>query len=67
MSAIERLIYLMLGMLMGCTLTLIVLGLPHLMDQPQLAMNYFTAASIAGFIALGGSIAVSAIKRKRPH
>jgi hypothetical protein len=65
MSAIERLILLLIGMLSGCALTLVVLGLPLAMDEPQLATTYFTAASIVGFIALGGGVAVSAIKRKR--
>ena len=67
MSAIERLILLLIGTLVGCALTLVVLGLPLLMDQPRLASNYFTAASIVGFIALGGGIAVSVAKRKRPQ
>lgn len=65
MSAIERLILLLIGTLAGCALTLVVLGLPLLMDQPRFASNYFTAASIVGFIALGGGIAVTVAKRKR--
>jgi hypothetical protein len=65
MSAIERLILLLIGMLVGCALTLVVLGFPLLMAQPRLATSYFTAASIVAFIALGGAIAMSAIKQKR--
>lgn len=67
MPAIERLIFLLIGTLVGCALTLVVLGLPLLMDQPRLASNYFTAASIVGFIALGGGIAASVAKQKRPQ
>lgn len=66
MSAIERLILLLIGTLVGCALTLVILGLPLWADQSRVASNYFTAASIVGFIALGGAIAVSAAKRKRP-
>jgi hypothetical protein len=66
MSVIERLILLLIGMLVGCSLTLVVLGLPLLGGQPALARTYVTAASIVGFIALGGSIAWGAIKLKRP-
>ena len=66
MTVVERLILLLIGTLVGCALTLVVLGLPLLMNQPWLASDYFTSASIVGFIALGGGIAMGVAKQKRP-
>lgn len=67
MSVVERLSLFVIGMLAGCAVTLVGLGLPLLPTEPQLATNCFTAASIAGFAALAASIVLSATRRKRPY
>jgi len=65
MSVIERLTLLLIGTLVGCATTLVVLAMPLLTDQPTSASNYATAGSIVAFIALGASLALSATNRKR--
>lgn len=66
MKALERLVLVGIGVLVGAAITLIIIALPLLLNQTSAAMGYVTAASIIAVVGLAAAIILGVAKRARP-